>query len=161
MHFVKTEDLCPGMRLAKPIYNRLGVLLYERNTELTPQGINSIRKFSLIGIYVLDPAEPLPPLSEEELHFEQFQTMYMFRLRDELGKLVTGKEPDKLSELCKSIIREFGNLDHKIIFSQNLRSSGDFVYKHGLNTGILCAILTHHLGFSYEEQLALVEAALL
>ena len=53
MHFVKTEDLCPGMRLAKPIYNRLGVLLYERNTELTPQGINSIRKFSLIGIYVL------------------------------------------------------------------------------------------------------------
>ena len=41
MHFVKTEDLCPGMRLAKPIYNRLGVLLYERNTELTPQGINS------------------------------------------------------------------------------------------------------------------------
>lgn len=91
MHFVKTEDLCPGMRLAKPIYNRLGVLLYERNTELTPQGINSIRKFSLIGIYVLDPAEPLPPLSEEELHFEQFQTMYMFRLRDELGKLVTGK----------------------------------------------------------------------
>ena len=46
MHFVKTEDLCPGMRLAKPIYNRLGVLLYERNTELTPQGINSIRKFS-------------------------------------------------------------------------------------------------------------------
>ena len=69
MHFVKTEDLCPGMRLAKPIYNRLGVLLYERNTELTPQGINSIRKFSLIGIYVLDPAEPLPPLSEEELHF--------------------------------------------------------------------------------------------
>ena len=60
MHFVKTEDLCPGMRLAKPIYNRLGVLLYERNTELTPQGINSIRKFSLIGIYVLDPAEPLP-----------------------------------------------------------------------------------------------------
>ena len=80
MHFVKTEDLCPGMRLAKPIYNRLGVLLYERNTELTPQGINSIRKFSLIGIYVLDPAEPLPPLSEEESHFEQFQTMYMFRL---------------------------------------------------------------------------------
>ena len=53
MLFVKTEDLCPGMRLAKPIYNRLGVLLYERNTELTPQGINSIRKFSLIGIYVL------------------------------------------------------------------------------------------------------------
>lgn len=161
MHFVKTEDLRPGMRLAKPIYNRLGVLLYERNTKLTPQGINSIRKFSLIGIYVLEPAEPLPPLSEEELRFEQFQTMYMFRLRDELGKLINSEAPDKLYELCKGIVHEFGNLDHKIIFSQNIRSSGDFIYKHGLSTGILCAMLTHHLEFSYEEQIALVEAALL
>ena len=29
MQFVKTADLKPGMRLAKPIYNRMGVLLYE------------------------------------------------------------------------------------------------------------------------------------
>ena len=28
MQFVKTADLKPGMRLAKPIYNRMGVLLY-------------------------------------------------------------------------------------------------------------------------------------
>ena len=35
MHFVKTEDLCPGMRLAKPIYNRLGCLLYTSNLLLS------------------------------------------------------------------------------------------------------------------------------
>ena len=40
MQFVKTADLKPGMRLAKPIYNRMGVLLYERDTRLTIQGIN-------------------------------------------------------------------------------------------------------------------------
>lgn len=161
MQFIKTEDLKPGMRLAKPIYNRLGVLLYERNTKLTMQGINSIHKFSLIGIYILEPAEPAPPLTEEEIQFEKFQTVYMFRLRDELTKIANGNPPDKLSSLSKSIIRKFGNLDHKIAFSQNIRSSGDFVYKHGLNVAILCAILSHKLGFAYEEQLALVEAALL
>ena len=32
MQFVKTADLKPGMRLAKPIYNKMGVLLYERDT---------------------------------------------------------------------------------------------------------------------------------
>ena len=32
MIFVKSEDLKYGMRLAKPIYNKTGVLLYERNT---------------------------------------------------------------------------------------------------------------------------------
>ena len=31
MRFVKTDDLKPGMRLARPIYNKNGVLLYERN----------------------------------------------------------------------------------------------------------------------------------
>lgn len=161
MKFVKTEDLKPGMRLAKPIYNRLGVLLYERNTDLTPQGINSIKKFSLIGIYILEPAEPPPPLSEEDIRFEQFQTVYMFRLRDELSKLGKGNPPDGLYDLAQNILREYGRLDHKINFSQNIRSSGDFVYKHGLNVAILCALLTHRLGYSYEEQLAIVEAALL
>lgn len=161
MQFIKTEDLKPGMRLAKPIYNRLGVLLYERNTKLTPQGIASIRKFSLIGIYILEPAEPLPPLSEEEIQFEKFQTVYMFRLRDEFAKIAKGEQPDKLYDLCSNILREYGNLDHKIIFSQNIRSSGDFLYKHGLNVAILCAMISHKLGFGYEEQLALVEAALL
>ena len=53
MQFVKTADLKPGMRLAKPIYNKMGVLLYERDTLLTMQGINSIENFGLIGILFL------------------------------------------------------------------------------------------------------------
>ena len=35
MKFVKSDDLKLGMRLAKPIYNRDGVMLYERNSKLT------------------------------------------------------------------------------------------------------------------------------
>ena len=161
MQFVKTENLKPGMRLAKPIYNRMGVLLYDRNTQLTPQGINSIQKFSLIGIYILEPAEPAPPLTKEEIHFEQFQTIYMFRLRDELDKIAGGNPPDKLHDLAVNILKEYGNLNHRIHFSQNIRSSGDFVYKHGLSVAILCALISHRMDFIYEEQLALVQAALL
>lgn len=161
MLFVKTNELKSGMRLAKPIYNRLGVMLYDRNTNLTPQGIKSIQKFSLIGIYILEPAEPAPPLSEEEIHFEQFQTIYMFRLRDELDKIANEKAPDKIHDLAANILKEYGNLDHKIHFAQNIRSSGDFVYKHGLSVACLCAMLSHDLDFIYEDQLALVQAALL
>ena len=47
MQFVRSQDLKPGMRLAKPIYNKMGVLLYERNTKLTLQSINSIDNFGL------------------------------------------------------------------------------------------------------------------
>ena len=45
MLFVKREDLKTGMRLARPIYNNNGVLLFERNSKLTQQGIESIRNF--------------------------------------------------------------------------------------------------------------------
>ena len=77
MQFVKTEDLKPGMRLAKPVYNKNGVLLYDRNSKLTLPGINSISNFGLIGIYILEPAEPLPPLSREDIEFEQSQTIFL------------------------------------------------------------------------------------
>ena len=47
MKFVRTEDLKAGMRLAKPIYNKKGVLLYERNSALTAPGIASAKKISV------------------------------------------------------------------------------------------------------------------
>jgi len=97
MLFIRTDDLKPGMRLAKPIYNKLGVMLYDRDTRLTRQGIESIRNFELIGIYILEPAEPVPPLSDEDIAFEQFQTISMFQLRD-----------------CMDMIRDFPDL--KIVF---------------------------------------------
>ena len=127
MQFVKTADLKPGMRLAKPIYNKMGVLLYERDTLLTMQGINSIENFGLIGIFILEPAEPVPPLSREDLEFEQFQTIYVFKLK----------------------------------FAQNLRSSADFVYKHSISVGILCAMITNQMHLPAAEQTALITAALL
>ena len=74
MQFVKTDDLKVGMRLARPIYNKNGVLLYERDSKLTMQGIISIKNFNLIGIYILEPAEPVPPMTADDLFFERFTT---------------------------------------------------------------------------------------
>ena len=72
MQYIKINQVRPGMRLARPIYNKNGVLLYERDTRLTPQGISSIEKFGLWGLYILEPAEPVPPLSDEDVELERF-----------------------------------------------------------------------------------------
>ena len=56
MLFVKTEDLKPGMRLAN--------------------------NFGLIGIYILEPAEPVPPMSEDDIEFERFQAMSIFEIKE-------------------------------------------------------------------------------
>lgn len=160
MRFVKTCDLKPGMRLAKPIYNKTGVLLYERDSKLNAQGIESIKNFSLIGIYILEPAEPVPPLSEEDILFEQFQTVTMFQLRTCMEQIKEGQEPEGLNELVKRLIQNYGSLDHKLNFTQNLRSSGDFIYKHAISTAILTAMICHALNMKYELQFNCVMAAL-
>ena len=161
MIFVKSEDLKYGMRLAKPIYNKTGVLLYERNTRLTLQGIESVKNFGLLGLYILEPAEPVPPMSEEDLDFERFQTMAVFSIREELDNIIAGREPVNLKRLANAIITNYGRLDHKITFTQNLRSTTDYVYKHVINTAILCALISAQVYYTPTEQEELVLAALL
>lgn len=162
MQFVKTDDLKPGMRLAKPIYNKNGVLLYERDTKITVPGINSIRNFGLIGIFVLDPAEPAPPLTQEDIEFEQNQTIYMFKIKDTYTQI--DKKEKKLEDFhlfLQNLVNTYGTLNHKVNFAQNLRSSDDFMYKHAISMGILTALMTRTLKISYREQLSIVAASLL
>lgn len=161
MQFVKSEDLRPGMRLAKPIYNKMGVLLYERDTKLTLQSINSIVNFNLIGIFILEPAEPVPPLSREDMEFEQFQTIYMFKLKDCMDKLTLDRDVPDITELVQNIYTHYGALDHKLNFTQNLRSSADFVYKHAISAAILSAMVANELRIDFDDSQSLIAAALL
>ncbi len=161
MIFVKTEDLKVGMRLAKPIYNKKGIMLYERNTKLTAQGIISVKNFEFIGLYILEPAEPLPPMTELDLEFERFQTMAVFNLKENLQLMISKKEPKGIKKLINSIIKNYGNLYTKITFMQNIRSTSDYLYKHSLNVAILSAIISNVLGIHGTEQEEIVYASLI
>lgn len=161
MLFVKREDLKTGMRLARPIYNNNGVLLFERNSKLTQQGIESIKNFGLIGIFVLEPAEPAPPMTQEDIEFERFQTMCVFSIQEELDKIIQTKRASKMQMIASNIIKNYGHLDKKINFVQNLRSKEDYMYKHSLNVAILSAMMTHVLNLKVDEQLETVQAAII
>ncbi len=160
MKFVKWEDLKSGMRLARPIYSKSGVLLYERDAKLTDAGIESVKNFGLLGIYILEPAEPLPPMSEEDLEFEKFEIKTVSSLQDELGRIVSTKKQRNLPTLVSQIIRKYGHHDDKVHFYQNLRSKDDFVCRHMFNTAILCALMASRMNISVENRLILVTAAL-
>ena len=116
MLFVKVDELKPGMRLGKPIYNKNGVLLYDRDTKLTMQAIYGIKNFRLLGLYILEPAEPVPPMSEDDINFERFQTMAVFSIREDLDLIDSGKKDKGLDWLCSLIIKNYGDLNHKINF---------------------------------------------
>lgn len=161
MLFVKTDRLKQGMRLARPIYNKDGVLLYERNSKLTYQGIQSIRTFGLLGLFILEPAEPVPPMTQEDILFERFQTMTVFAIREELNKIKQDKKKSpKLQSIVNNILQRYGYLNKKINFIQNLRSKEDYIYKHSLNVAILSAMMAHVLNMKREDQINVITAAL-
>lgn len=161
MKFVKQEELKEGMRLAKPIYNKKGVLLYERDSKLTSQGIASVKNFGLIGIYILEPAEPLPPMTIDDIAFEKFQAVSIFTIVDELNYILQHGRQSKLTIFAENILKDYGKLNRKINFVQNLRSKEDFIYKHSLNVALLSAMISHQLGLRYEEQRDVIVAALI
>ena len=161
MRFVRTDDLTKGMRLAKPVYNRNGVLLYDRNTKLTKQGINSIQNFGLIGIYILEPTEPLPPMTEEDIEYERFQTMSVFGIKEDLQNINKGKNVANLSNITGIIIKNFAKNDYKANFQQNHRSCDDYVYKHSLSVAILSTLMCVRLGVEQDVIKEVIQAALI
>lgn len=160
MEFVRMENLKAGMRLARPIYNKKGVMLYERDTKLTNQGIDSVKNFGLLGMYILDPSEPLPPMSEEDLESEHFQISTGFVIQEELEKLKETEKQTKIETIAGMIIKKYGHLDEKITLYQNLRSQEDYISRHALNVATLCAMITHVMNIRLEEQTQTVQAAL-
>ena len=162
MLFIRQEKLKEGMRLAKPIYNKKGVLLYDRNSKLTRQGIESVSNFGIIGLYILEPAEPLPPMSDEDMEFERFTMMSTFAIEDELKAIHDkGKNDAGLEQVATQIIKRYGHLDHKINFVQSLRSREDRYYKHALNTAILTTMMAHKLNLKHTQLHDSVMAALI
>lgn len=161
MRFVKTEDLKPGMRIGRPIYNRQGVLLFDRDSKINDSVVSRIANFGLIGIFVLDPAEPAPPMSEEDIEFERFQTVNVYALADELQEIRMNQKAHKLEHISGAIVANYGHLNHKINFPQNIRSFEDFVIKHSLNVAILTAMICHQMNISIAEVSDCMLAALI
>ena len=100
-------------------------------------------------------------MSEDDINFERFQTMAVFSIREDLDLIDSGKKDKGLDWLCSLIIKNYGDLNHKINFVQNLRSSEDYIYKHVLNVAILSAIIAGQMGFPVGRINLLVKSAIL
>jgi len=161
MKFVKIENLKEGMRIARPIYSKKGVLLFERNSKLNRQGIENINNFGLLGLFVLEPAEPAPPMTQADIDFERFQTIHAFSIQDELTQMMTTHRTVKLPTIVANIIKNYGNNDKKINFVQGLRTKDDYIFKHALNVAMLCAMIGHKYNMRVSEIEETVTAAIL
>lgn len=161
MQFVQTDKLKPGMRLAGAVYGKKGELLLEQGCRLAEQDVEKITRLKAFGVMILEPAEPAPPMTEQEQELEAFRAETAFDLKEELEQVLRTKRENKLTSLAESVIRRYGYLDRKIELMQGVRSREDCICKHMLDTAILCTMMSHVMNIRLDEQLATVQAALL
>lgn len=161
MKFVKTDELKNGVRIARPIYNKKGVLLYDAGSKLTSQAISSIRNFGLIGIFVLDDAEPIPPMSEEDIEFERFKTIKVYEIMAEFKEIISTHRTHRLEFIINDILSKYGHTRTKMNFLQDIRSKEDYVYKHTLNVTILAALMLFHMNVQPSEKLEVLSACMI
>lgn len=160
MRYIRIEEIKEGMRTAKPIYNDMGVLLYGRNTIVNDMFFKNIETLDLYGMYILEPTEPLPPVTDEEHEFERFQTVTYYALKREIEKFLEKDPTFSLNQIVEDIMHHYGNLTQKINFLQTIRSNKDYAYKHSLSVAMLCSIICAKMGVEKKETEYIVAAAL-
>lgn len=145
MHFVKTAELKPGMRLARPIFNRNGLLLYDQGLKIDDRAILRIENFRLLGVYILDPAEPARPMTDEDFDFEHFLYRNVALLQTELPKVLKFRSMKGIRSIAVDISRSFCRKGAKLHFFQTLRSYDDWVYRSSLNIAIIAGLIAHQM----------------
>ena len=161
MRFVKTSDLKRGMRIGRPIFNKRGELVYDRDRKITDADIVKIRSLKIMGIFTLDPSEPLPPVSEIGMEYEKQRFVNVYALRDEMQEIQVLHRAHKIDRISNSIISSFGGIKRRIDFPQSIRSRDEYVCCHSVDVAILSTLLSNHLGVADSDKKALVYAALL
>ena len=82
--------------------------VYDRNSKITSQGIISVNNFGLIGIYILEPAEPVPPMSEDDIEFERFQAMSVFTIREILDAYSKNQKEKDMYQFINQLLKKYG-----------------------------------------------------
>jgi HD-GYP domain-containing protein (c-di-GMP phosphodiesterase class II) len=99
-------------------------------------------------------------MTQADLEFERFQTICVFAIAEEMNHIKKRGKEQRTAQIASDIIRNYGRLNEKINFVQNLRSMEDYTFKHSMNVAILSAMLAHRLKLSAAEQNDVVIAAL-
>lgn len=160
MRYVKISEMEIGSRFAKPIYNREGVLIFNSGVKVDESTISKLKDLNLYGTYLLDAAEPVPPITDEELEFERFQWVQTYVVNEILTEVIKNRVPEKLNEFVSLVYNRFGNRKGKMTFNQCLRGENDFISKHSLNVAVLSTLLGRKMNLDQKECQYLIQAAI-
>lgn len=140
MFRLTTEQLQPGMTVARSIYHASGTLLLAADTALDAHHINRLEKIGIESVYVKHPYLDIQP--QEILH----ETTRVQAIRqthkvfDSFKKAQTIKILD-IQSIIKKIVEDAIGNRNMLIHLTDIRSHDDYTFGHSVNVCLLSVMI--------------------
>lgn len=168
MRLMPLENVVPGMRLAKSIYNQDGMVLLSENVELTHNLMQALKRHGFLNVYISEPSTDditfLDPISDETRLRAISEIRLNFRKvmdennRKRLPSYHLGKS---FSNVMTMIIDDLSSHQDAMIMLTNICIVDHYLYQHSLNVCIYATLLGIAYGYSRDELMTLGLGALL
>lgn len=160
MRRIRTEQLKPGMIIARPIYSDDGKILLNSGVELKERFILRLEQLGIASVYIQDDLGDyeIPEVISEATRVKAIQT-----LRNSVNQMRLGKTLDLTSveESVTKIIDEVLDNDDVLISLTDIRSFDNYTYGHCVNVAILSLVCGISMGMSKADLKQLTLGAML
>ena len=161
MRRILLQNIMPGMRLAKPLYNADGTVLFNAGISLQDRVVKTLAKFAVTYVYIEDEITrdiDIPDVVSEQVRIEAVVAAKRIMENAKHGKGVDDVLARKTAAmLVDGLCKNNGNLLSFI----DMRIRSDYLFHHAVNVGILAVRTGISLGFDKMQLIELGVGALL
>lgn len=151
MRYVSLEEVKPGVRLGRGVYDGMGHLLLDKGSQLAAGHIKQLARLGFSGIYIED--ELSQGIEIPSIISPRLRTVGMACIRN--GNL------DVCHLVAKDVVGEIADSGFLSLDLMDLRSFDDHTYAHSVNVAVICGVIGMGLKMETKDLEQLVMAALL
>lgn len=142
MRYISIENVKPGMRLGKTIFDDMNRILLLENSILSEEYIIRLLARGYPGIYIED------EISEGIV----IEEVIPVELRNRSAEAVKNCDIDELQNVAVEIVETILNSESSISLDvMDLRTYDNYTYKHSVNVAVIAAIIALYMEFEREE----------
>ena len=158
MRKVPVSSIQPGMKLARPIYDTMGLLLLNSGVELKKEYIRNLKKHNIFSVYIAD--KIIPDVDIEDVIMDETRRKATVLIRDIM--LDIEKQPEKpvsklllaksnIHDTLQDIIEQLLKNKNMIVNLSDIRIADNYTFAHSVNVAVMAITAGISLGLSRSQ----------
>lgn len=165
MRRISINNIKPGMRVARPVYNSDGQVLLNQGTEITKRYINRLQQLNIMSVYIDDGLNY--ELAVDDVITDQTRLRAIKNIKKILNRECEHNignniiVPEEVFNTIDDIMDELLSTHNIMVNLTDIRSADDYVFGHSVNVCVLALITGIALGYERSKLKQLAVGAML